>query len=378
MHRRSFLSLTPLAPAALGARMEPGFTPLFDGRTLAGWTIQDGPQSAFSVRDGAIAGHQSSMFPAWLRSSRQYENFDLRCEVFIKGWTDGGIYLHAPEHGRNTWVGAQVKIFHQQDKVPQPNSMGSIFPIIAPSRVNVRQGEWNPIRILSDWPRLQVWINGEQVQDLNVDLIPELKYRLRRGYLGLSALGYPLRFRNLQIRELPDSEKWEPLYESDADMEKWFISESNPKAPAVFDSINGVMRVDGSGHLATKERYRDFQLHLYARGPQHHNGGILFRSIGKGLSGGRHYEIQLHNVEEAHYPTGSLYYYKRSIYPRIEDDKWYLLQLVVRDRSCLVRINGENVLEYNQLENLDAGHIEIQAHQPGRWMEFKQIRVKRL
>jgi len=378
MLRRSFLALTPLAPGLLNAQTETGFTSLFDGRTLAGWTIRDGPQSAFYVNDAAIAGHQASIFPAWLRSNRQYENFDFRCEVFIKGWIDGGIYLHAPEHGRNTWVGMQVKIFHQQDKIPQSNSMGSIFPLIAPSQVNVRQGGWNTMRILCDWPKLQVWINGEPVQDLNVDLIPELKYRLRRGYLGLSALGYPIRFRNLQIRELPGSEQWEPLYETDGDMEKWFISESNPKAPAIFQSVNGVMRVDGSGHLATKERYRDFQLHLYARGPQHHNGGILFRSIGKGLGGGRHYEIQLHNVEEAHYPTGSLYSYKRAIYPRIEDEKWYLLQLVVKDRSCLVRINGENVLEYSELRNLDAGHIEIQAHQPGRWMEFKQIRVKRL
>jgi hypothetical protein len=378
MHRRNFLSSAILAPAAVSAQNETGFTPLFDGRTLSGWTIQDGPESAFYVKDGAITASPSSIFPAWLRSQRQFENFDLRCEFFIHGWIDGGIYLHAPEHGRPTWCGQQVKIFHQLDKEPKPNSMGAIYPLIAPSSVNVRQDAWNQLRILCDWPRLQVWSNGEMVQDLNLDLLPEFKYRLRRGYLGLYGLGYPIRFRNLSIRELPATDRWETLYENESDMDKWFISESNPKAPAQFDSLNGVLRGDGSGHLATKETYRDFHLQLYIRGPQHHNGGVLFRTEGKGLAGVRQYEIQLHNVEEAHYPTGSLYFYKRAIYPKIEDEKWYLLQLIAKDRNCLVRINGENVLEYDRLENVAAGHIELQAHQPGKWIEYKHIRVKRL
>ena len=54
------------------------------------------------------------------------------------------------------------------------------------------------------------------------------------------------------------------------------------------------------------------------------------------------------------------------------------MQLVVKDRQCLVRINGDTVLEYGELENLEEGAIELQAHAPGKWTEFKQIRVRRL
>jgi hypothetical protein len=379
MKRREFLASSVTAPAVLQSRAEDGFTPLFDGSTLRGWSVREGPESAFYPGDGAIVGHVSSDFPAWLRSDGQYENFDFRCEFFVKGWTDGGIYLHAPEHGRNTWVGLNIKIFHQQDRQPQPNSMGAIFPLIAPSKVTVKnQGEWNELRVLSDWPRLQVWLNGELVQDLDREARPELRHRLRRGYIGLSALGYPLRFRNLRIRELPAREKWESLYETEADFGKWFVSESRPQNPVRFEPLNRVLRGDGLGHIATKEKYRDFHLQLYVRGCAHHNGGILFRSEGKGLAGKRNYEIQLHNVEEAHYPTGSLYYFKRSLYPRIEDEKWFLMQLIVQGPSCLVRINGEDVMLYEALENLAEGHIELQAHQAGRWIEYKRIRVKRL
>ena len=51
MRRRHFLALLP---AALCADTEEGFQSLFDGRSLAGWTIREGPASAFYVKDGAI------------------------------------------------------------------------------------------------------------------------------------------------------------------------------------------------------------------------------------------------------------------------------------------------------------------------------------
>jgi hypothetical protein len=370
--RSAFLALGLLLP---GFQAEEGFAPLFDGKTLSGWVVRDGPPGAFRVEDGALAGTPESRHPAWLSTEKAYENFDLRGEFFVKGWIDGGVYIHAPEHGRPGWCGVQVKIFHARDARPQNNSCGSLFPLLAPLKVNVKnQGEWNSLRILADGPQLRVWMNDELVQDADRDAAPELRHRLRRGFIGLSALGYPLRFRNLRLRELPSREKWEPLFETAEDFSKWAVSEGKPR----FEPRGDVLRGEGMGHLATKEKYRDFELHLYVRGPRHHNGGILFRSAGKGLGGGRHYEIQLHNVEEAHYPTGSLYGFRRSAYPRIEDEKWFPLQLTVQGPRCVVRINGETVTEYDRLENLEEGFLELQAHQADAWLEYKRIRVRRL
>ena len=154
--------------------------------------MQDGPETAFYVNDGAIVVHESAGYPTWLRSARQYENFDFRGEFFVKGWTNSGIYLHAPEHGRNMWCGMKINIFHQVDAKPAPESMGSIFPVVAPLKVNVKnKGEWNSFRILMDWPRLRVWTNDEPIQDLDVETVPELRHRLRSGYLGLESLSYP-------------------------------------------------------------------------------------------------------------------------------------------------------------------------------------------
>ncbi len=378
MNRREFIGSAMAYPAArvvqTGSDVE-----LFDGRSLRGWSVEEGPESAFHVQDGAIVGSESSQYPAWLRSDRQFEDFDFSCAFFIRGWIDGGVYLHAPRHGRPAANGLLVKIFHQRDEVPKPNSMGAVFPLVAPSRVNVKnRGEWNTMRILMEWPRLKVWVNDEPVQDLDLSSHPELRYRPRRGHMGLSALGYPIRFRNLRIRELPSRELWEDLCMAESDFEKWFVSESSKQAPARFEALGSVIRAGGGGHLATREQFKDFELSLFVRGPKEHNGGILVRSEGKGLSGSRYYEIQLHNVEEAHFPTGSLYYHKRSIYPRIEDEKWFPMQIRLQGPNCMVRVNGDPVLEYDRLENTEAGHIELQAHRPGSWLEFKDIRIKRL
>lgn len=379
--RRDFLALVASGAAATSLAAAEAKNPisLFNGQDLDGWVVADGPESAFYVDDHAIVASPSSTYPTWLRSAREYENFDLTLEFFLKGWIDGGVYLHAPEHGRASDCGIKVNIFHQKDETPKLNSMGAIFPLIAPKRADLHKtGEWNTLRILHDWPNLKVWVNGEIVQDLSLDLNTELSRRLRKGFLGIVAIGYPLRVRNVQVRELPSKLSWTTLFNGPQDMEKWFISESNKRTPARFDPYGHVLRGDGVGHIATKELYQDFELQLYIRGARQHNGGVLFRSAGKGLEDKRRYEIQLHDVAEAHYPTGSLYYYKRSKYPRIEEEKWFLFQLSAKGKSCWVRIDGETVLEYDELQDLAPGHIELQAHQNGRWLEFKDVKIRKI
>jgi Domain of Unknown Function (DUF1080) len=373
MTRRHLLAAAATAPF-LAAQDDSAFTSLFDGRSLNGWSVQDGPESAFYIADGSIVAHESSGYPTWLRSARQYENFDLRGEFFVKGWMNSGIYIHAPEHGRNMWCGMKLNIFHQVDEKPAPESMGSIFPLVPPLKVNVKnKGEWNTFRILMDWPRFRAWTNGELVQDLDLESVPELRHRLRTGYVGLESLSYPIRFRALRIAELPSKISWTPLYETPADLAKWHVSDGKP----VFQALDAVLHGEGDGHFATNEKFRDFELQMYVRHVLHHNGGVLFRTSGQG-SRGRHYEIQLHDVEGAHYPTGSLYSVKRGLYPRIQAEKWWLYQMRVKDANCVVRINGETVLDYDRLDNLEEGPIELQAHDAAKWTEYKHILVRRI
>lgn len=365
-------------PAALdslaGAGAEDGFTSLFDGNSLAGWTIREGPESAFYVDDGAIVVHHGSNFPTWLASNRQYENFDLRFDFFIKGWIDSALYLSAPEHGRPMENGLAVKIFHKQDHTMRPESMGAIFPVVPPRLINVRNnGEWNTMRVLMNWPSLKIWTNGELVQDLDLPAVPELRYRLRSGYLGFMSLSYPIRFRDIRIRELPPTEQWTELYTRPADLAKWKVCAGKPRVEA----LGRILRLDELGYFGTVDSYRDFELQMYVRASRWSNGGIYFR-VAPGGPPGDHYEIQIHDPEGAVYATGSLYEHKRAIYPKIQPEEWFLLQMIAHGRDCLVRVNGDTVMQYHQLDRMQESPIMLQAHEAGKWIEYKEIRVKRL
>lgn len=376
--RRQSIAILGSAALAASAAQDSGFVPLFDGRTLDGWTIEQGPESAFYVHDGAIVIHEGSNYPTWLRTNREYENFEFEGEVFIKGWANGGIYLHAPRYGRPTTCGLKINLFQKLDDPPLAESMGSIFPLVAPKKVNVRnKGEWNTFRVRSNWPEFKLWINGELVQDLSLDQHPELRHRLRRGYIGIESLSYPLRFRSLRIKELPSTDKWEVLYARPADLAaNWQTTNAKWIEKSKWETLGPVLRGDSLGYLATTKLYRDFQLQMYVRPSKHSNGGIYLRCPnGPGTD---HYEIQIHDVEGAVYPTGSLYGIRRATWPRIEPEQWFLLQVRMLGDHCLVRVDGDTVVDYRGLTNLAAGPVALQAHQQGKWIEYRDIRIQSL
>jgi hypothetical protein len=365
LSRRTVFAL-PLT--AFAQSSESGFTP------LTSWQVVEGPESAFTVNGTDIAVHSHATLPCWLRSEKQYENFELRGEFLTSSWTDSGIYLHAPEHGRPSQAGIQLKVFHQPDAEPRNNSVGAIFPDIAPRLVNVTKG-WNTFRVLCDYPRLQVWYNDALIHDHDCSTHPDLKNRLRSGYIGIAAASAECRFRNLRVRELPSKESWQILYEKPEDLARnWHVTSGKPAIVA----LGNVLRGDGGGQLGTNDKFRNFYFQCYIRGAAQHNGGIIFRSAGKGTDPRFAHEIQLHPVEEAHYPTGSLYHLKRARYPRIQDEKWFLFELTVWERDVTVRIDGDIILEYSGPIRTEEGFIELQTHREGFWLEFKHLRVKPL
>ena len=276
LDRRQLIFL-PFAGIALPGQ-ESGFEPLFDGQSLAGWRIENGPESAFYVKEGAIVVHPGSNFPTWLRSAREYENFEFRGEVFIEGWANSGILLHAPKHGRPAGCGMKINIFQKTDAVPLAESMGAIFPLVAPSKVNVRnKSEWNQFHVRVNWPEFKLWINGELVQDLKLDAHPELRHRLRRGFLGIESLSYPVRFRGLAVKTLPSTDTQTSLYSAPDDLELWRTGEPDWIEKSKWETLGSTLRGEGLGYLATKEHFADYDLELYVRPSRHSNGGVYFR-----------------------------------------------------------------------------------------------------
>src|SRR5205823_792026 len=93
------LSQTDAAPA--------GFTPLFDGKSLAGWTMVN-TKDNFLVRDGLLVMNKGT---GWLATEKTFGDFELRVRYrFITPGTDSGIFIRSAKAGKN-WTndGYQVQ-----------------------------------------------------------------------------------------------------------------------------------------------------------------------------------------------------------------------------------------------------------------------------
>lgn len=363
-----------IATTTTRAGDDDGFRPLFNGSDLAGWVDEGG--AGFVWQDGELHCTGAGDYPTWLRSEAQFENFVLRFEFKLGLYGEGGIFLHAPLHGRNSRVGFEVQVSDDtRNPVPVTISSGAIFGAIPPSMQNSRPlGEWNQVEVLFDWPQLRVTLNGEVVQDLNVEEHETLRHRLRRGYLGIQDRGKRVAYRNLEIKELPDKENWEPLFNG-RNFDGWAIVQPEGARWQVVDGV--IVASDGDGYLVTQQQFDDFELHAYVKTTRLANGGIFFRWNSL-VPKDRGYEVQIEDIADSNNPTGSIYDVVRAELEPARPEEWYLMQIRVQGSTCVVTVDGQVAAQTDALELVRSGHIALQMHDRNATIWFKGLTLKRL
>ena len=73
-----------------------------------------------------------------------------------------------------------------------------------PPKVNAAKpaGEWNELEVTCDGPKVKIVLNDIVVQDLSFDDNDELRYRLRKGFIGLTDHNGYVAFRNIRLKRL--------------------------------------------------------------------------------------------------------------------------------------------------------------------------------
>jgi len=347
-----------------------GFVSLFNGEDLSGW-VEEGGSGAFKARDGELVLESPDNYPSWLRSDKEYENFILNLEYRVDGWTESGILLHAPLHGRASRIGMKLHLRH--DQIDEgARSTGAIYDVLKPLAIaNKKRGEWNKLEIMVNWPDLKVVMNGTVIHDLDMSVHPDLRWRLRKGYLGFQDINCRIRYRNIMIKELPGQEKWKYLYNNE-DLSGWRV-EGEAEWLAEGEKV---VSTGGDGFLITDDTFSSFVFQTFVKSSRYANGGLNVR-WGSG-DRGRGYEIQIYSVPDVTNQTGSIYGIVPADRLMCGDNEWYLLEVVSSGSYLAARVNGWLVAESNSMDLPDKGNIALQMHQKDARLEFKQVRVKPL
>src|SRR2546425_10065908 len=141
----AFLAALVALSAAAGA--EPGFVPLFDGKTLDGWRIVGQKGSGYTVENGLLvcpADGGGNLF-----TTKEYANFVLRFEFRLFEGSNNGIGIRAPLEGDAAYAGMEIQILDDgapryQGKLRPAQYHGSIYDVI-PAKQGFKNptGEWN-------------------------------------------------------------------------------------------------------------------------------------------------------------------------------------------------------------------------------------------
>lgn len=209
MTRLASLALLALASASLAVAQEPGFRPLFDGKTLDGWHVQGSrktEENAWSWNGDILTAKAGS---GWLGSKKMYGDFVLKLEWRLKEGGNSGVFLRVPDTkftGSPSGAGMEIQILDDTSpkyaKLNPYQYAGSLYGVQGPSKKLYKgTGEWNAFEIACQGDSVRITFNGEKIVDADMSKEPKLKDRPRRGFLGLQNHGSPVEFRNLQIRE---------------------------------------------------------------------------------------------------------------------------------------------------------------------------------
>ena len=185
-----------LAVAAVTTAAAPSWTPLFDGRTKAGWRMT-GPGS-FTVDRGSLVS-RGGMGLLWY-SRRRFRDFELELDWKVHDRCDNsGIFVRFPRAPRSPLdaidYGYEVQI---DDCDPRGGAYrtGAIYDH-APAlrRASRPAGQWNRYRIRVVGQRYTVVLNGKRVAVFTGE-------RSRIGYIGLQNHdpGSRVSFRRIRAR----------------------------------------------------------------------------------------------------------------------------------------------------------------------------------
>ena len=238
----------PAAAAPIAA--EEGFTYLFNGKNLDGWTYGKvrkgtpavGPATApaapgadakgaptavtppavkesenkagvgYQVKDGVIYSTKDD--GGNLYSEKEYGDFVLRFDFKLTENANNGIGIRAPLAGDSAYVGMEIQVLDDSGpaytKIKPAQHHGSVYGVVAAKQGSQKPvGQWNTEEIVAHGTKIKVTVNDMVIVDTDLaDVKDEAVLKAHpglknpKGHIGFLGHGAQVEFRNLRIKEL--------------------------------------------------------------------------------------------------------------------------------------------------------------------------------
>ncbi len=425
-----------LPPAAPTLKMLEGgsdWTPIFDGKTLAGWKGE-----GYAVEGGAIVCTPKGSF---LQTEKEYADFVLDFEFQLGAGANNGIGLRYPGSGDAAYVGMEIQVLddrHEKYKGLQEWQFhGSVYGVQPSEQAKVNRlkpvGEWNHQQILCIGDHVKVILNGETITDVYLtgkkpihnEAHPGLERKT--GTIAFCGHGDRVAYRNLKVKNFspgapelkgnPDNTApagFTALFNG-KDLTNWkglpagkgefpagraklsaeelaaAQKEADENMKTHWKVEDGALLFSGKGRsLCTAEKYGDFDFYVDWKIPANADSGIYLRGLP---------QVQIWDpANPAQFGAGNqkgsggLWNNKgpgkEGKDPLVKADKpigeWNTFHIrMIGDRTTIY-LNGQTVVNNSILENLweqgqpipRAEQIELQNHGNNLW--FKNIYVRPL
>ncbi len=201
-----------------------GWTPLFDGKSLDGWSVHGG-FATYKVEDGTIVGTTAVGSPNTFLCKGDFTDFalelDVQCDPRLNSGVqvrshvyqqDGPDPLDASKQRRKGVVyGPQCEIARHETGTAgrfydESRRDKWICEIGSQAQDAFKDSGWNHYKIVVQGNRYRSWVNGVPCSDFPDDID-------RHGLIGLQVHGigrgegpFQVRWRNIRIKELKPGE----------------------------------------------------------------------------------------------------------------------------------------------------------------------------
>jgi len=219
MFIRRCLCLLPFfftsSASAQGPKPPEGFRSLFNGTDLKGWKVHSGDMAVWGADKGVVFCDKKG--GGWLLSEEEFADFELRLEF---RWTteggNSGVGLRVPRMGAPHVDGMEIQLIDDENwakvhkfELKDTQHTGSLYGVKPPSkRVNKPIGEWNSVRVVCRKRNVIVEMNGQKINDVNLDEFKEAKGKAQpgivreKGCVGFQSYNFRVEFRNIWIKPL--------------------------------------------------------------------------------------------------------------------------------------------------------------------------------